>query len=196
MSIAKSQDQYGARVVNTPATTANAGCNPYTTYWGDGTNPVVRVLSIGGGRFHLLWPPDRAPHPAGVSVGEWEQLVRWRPTAGAATRARFLAELALRGYDVATGGDGEPADPVTAALMGTWLRVREQVHSNRGGISSSDGAKRSSGSSQNSRCSSVPASSVSSSSAVSVAARWAMRSVSFRRSTLTRSLRIRRLSRG
>jgi hypothetical protein len=37
VSIAESQDQYGARVANNPATTADAGCNPYTAYWGDGS---------------------------------------------------------------------------------------------------------------------------------------------------------------
>jgi hypothetical protein len=34
-SIAESQDQYGATVVNNPPTTGN-GCNPYTAHWGDG----------------------------------------------------------------------------------------------------------------------------------------------------------------
>jgi hypothetical protein len=37
VSIAESQDQYGSKVANNPATTADAGCNPYTGFWGDGS---------------------------------------------------------------------------------------------------------------------------------------------------------------
>jgi hypothetical protein len=37
VSITESQDQNGSAVANNPATTADAGCNPYTTYWGDGS---------------------------------------------------------------------------------------------------------------------------------------------------------------
>jgi Big-like domain-containing protein len=36
VSIAESQDQNGAGVVNVPATTGD-GCNPYTAHWGDGS---------------------------------------------------------------------------------------------------------------------------------------------------------------
>jgi hypothetical protein len=60
VSLAESQDQYGAAVADSPA---NSGCNPYTGYWGDG--PVC-----GAGLRANEWCADFAAwvwHQAGVS---------------------------------------------------------------------------------------------------------------------------------
>lgn len=62
-SIAESQDQYGAKVVNSPPTTGN-GCNPYTAHWGDG-------VACSNGLRAKAWCADFAAwawQQAGVSV--------------------------------------------------------------------------------------------------------------------------------
>jgi uncharacterized protein YjbI with pentapeptide repeats len=37
VSSAESQDQHGAKVADNPASTGDSGCNPYSSYWGDGS---------------------------------------------------------------------------------------------------------------------------------------------------------------
>jgi hypothetical protein len=49
VNLAESQDQYGQKIANNPATTADGGCNPYTGYWESiGASDGTPCSSVGG----------------------------------------------------------------------------------------------------------------------------------------------------